>query len=690
MTEWTDFLLPSQTEAPTKRDPSSDPGYVHGVEYDQYKRYMLPEPGGDPSELVPWTRVTTLAGCVTNQDGLRIWTEREMCRGIGMRVDLRNLLASDPDDVAVIDEVRDTAKMVAGIGASASSGRALHRVVEARTDPHRAQDFAPIDPSDQFGRDCLAALQCLRENGIRVRMVEVLVIHATLGYAGRLDALWEVDLPDGRTVIRIGDVKTGDKLDKPEKRHSMGCQLGGYANATHAYDPNTRTFRPLSDFGIDHTAGYILSVRDGVAQLHEIDLLAGWARMLTAVKVHRDRAASVDMLPVGRPVRIEDPAVTKMRAELADTYAVGAPDPYAGWIDTSPVPQQPPMPSPRQPSADRAVCPGDPSHYADSHSPGGAWSGVPLDHGQATDQASPLRVIADAFAAVGSAVTAPAEAAEIQREDHLADLAPIPTVPAIAVGVPAPGFDATSSLNPPDPEVERSPSGRKRRACSKCRKHGHTAKKCPGGEQAAPGGVDPQGVGKAVDPEQHFAPELRRTPEVCPHASGWTCRQSDGAWVCASCGQPSEATVAAMRSGDPLPTVTAPLAPVLENGATVARLDPAPGQAPAPAGTPVLESPLENSTEPVALPAAQVPVLGVAVDAPAPWLQQQPAAPADPREVRPGESVDAWLHRQIIEVIGSQEELGQLWQAHGKAWTQAHTDAAGQRVAQGLPTFPSA
>lgn len=637
------FLLPSETEAPSKRDPSSDPGYVHGVDFDQWRRYLLPEPGGEQTELVPWTRVTTLAGCVTNQDGLRVWTEREMCRGIGRRVDLRNLLASAPDDVTVIDEVRETAKTVAGIGASASSGRALHRVVEARTDPNRTRDLSPIDPSEQFGRDCIAALECLRQNGIRVRAVELLVVHASLGYAGRLDALWEVTLPNGRTVVRIGDVKTGDKLDKPEKRHSMGVQLGGYANATHVYDPQTRTFRPLADYGIDHTAGYILSVRNGVAQLHEIDLLAGWQRMLTAVKVHRDRQASVDMLPVGRPVRIEAPeAVKQMLTGATWSPAPGlvstvSADGQTFVTEMAQVQQQPAMPAPRPPSAGQ----------------------LPV-------------VVSDAVPEGTVAMTYPGQMMAGAIVNVSAEVAPA---------------DVSTPVPEPEPEVERSPSGRKRRACSKCRKPGHTAKHCPGGAASADetqgvGDDDPQGDAQPVD---SGAEQPARVP-ICPHASGWTQRPSDGAWVCADCGRPSEATVAAMRTGGPLPTVGAPLVPVLENGATVARIDPAPGQPVAPVGTSVLEQPLEQSTAP-----AQVPVLGTVVDTPAPWLAQPaPAAPVDPRAMLPGEEVGGWLFRQIAEVIDSQEELGQLWQAHQAYWTQEHTDAAGARVAAGLPVIPPA
>lgn len=39
-------------------------------------------------------------------------------------------------------------------------------------------------------------------------------------------------------------------------------------------------------------------------------------------------------------------------------------------------------------SLQRGACPGDPTHYAHSHDPGGAWYGVPLDHGKSGESAA--------------------------------------------------------------------------------------------------------------------------------------------------------------------------------------------------------------------------------------------------------------------------------------------------------------
>jgi hypothetical protein len=73
------------------------------------------------------------------------------------------------------------------------------------------------------------------------------------------------------------------------------------------------------------------------------------------------------------------------------------------------------------------------------------------------------------------------------------------------------------------------PTGRKRRACSKCRQPGHTAKTCPGPDIAST--------------------SVRQTPEptwcVCTSRSGWTAPPSGSPegtpWVCSECGKPSRA-----------------------------------------------------------------------------------------------------------------------------------------------------
>jgi hypothetical protein len=609
----TSFDTPSSAQGQSGAD---DPGYVPGVKHDRYKRYLLPSPGGDPEDLVPWTRVTTLAGMLTSNDGLRIWTEREIMRGVGRRSDLRAMLASGGEDKAVQDEVLKTAKEVAGIGASASWGRALHRAVENWTDPQRSKNGLPApDPSEDFGRDVIAAVQCLLENGVRIRMVEALVVNPLLSYAGRMDALWEVTLPDGQVVLRVGDVKTGDKLDRKEKRQAMGAQLAAYVNAEYIYDPATRTFTPLPA-ELDRSTGYILSVRGGVAQLLEIDLVTGWVDVLIAVKLHRRRSASTDMFPVGRPVRIEAPAVQPV-AESFDSSAafqagadrvtavVGE---YEARLEADPA-----LPIP---------CPGDPTHGVSAHDPGGAWYGVPLDHRKSIN----LGPYGDGPDQAPGVVVPPAPTPAAWMSE--------PTT--VAHGDPEQG-ELPAAAEPVEPE--RTASGRKKPACSICRRPGHRARNCP--DKDKPAGVD---AGETASPPV----------KVCPHASGWTRRESDGAWVCVDCGRPSEATTAAMRTGAPLPTVVnppvdqplSPLPPVVEGGATVARLAPSPAAA----------------------------VVAQADDAPPPWATDNTTA------------VPSLMDR--INSVGTKAELEALW--NGVAtwgtpgeWTDAHT----QRAREILPTL---
>lgn len=549
-----DFLLPSQAKrtGSTGADASryvspEDPGYVPGVDYDRWRRYLLPVPGQDPGSLVPWTRVTTLSGALTSNEGLRVWTERKIVEGLGLRRDLRALITATPGDKAVQDEVLEAAKTAAGATVARDYGTAVHRGFEqlAAGQPVRT------DLSEEYGRDLAAMQECLAGNGIEILRLEVLIVHETLRYAGRLDYFARVTLPDGRTVLRIIDTKTG-KVAEKDKAQAFGCQLAGYANATHVYDPASRTFVPIREAlpGLDDTAGYILHVTGGVAQLHEVDLLTGWVDMLLAVKLLGRRKAGTQMLPVGRAYVVEDPEATAVQ-----------------W---APVAQQP------KPDPVSAV-----------------WQ-------------APVESVATVGLVMHSG-------APVLAVEALPDGTPVPSSDSALAGGDAFTVEVDLSTEPVEQgESERSPSGRKRRACSKCRKPGHTAKKCPG--------VDD-------DPLKGVTSE----PVVCPHANGWTRRESDGWQVCADCGRPSEGFAAAMTSDEHLP-VAAPEVPVVEQS-----VEPAPA-------------------------AAFVP----------PW--QAPAA--EPTLL------------EALRAVRSQEEIGELWKANEAAWGEEHTGLARQLIASGLPVLP--
>jgi hypothetical protein len=572
----TDFLLPSQaTRAPSGagRPAAIAPDeagadWLAPVAYDQWKRYLLPVPGGDPGELEPWTRVTTLAKLVGSEHGLTIWTKRNLLRGVGMRPSLRALLTDGHDDKAVLDEVIEAAAEAAGMNDARRWGTAIHAGIEAVM--LGRQPFPEGEAlAEQYGRDVAAGVECIRRNGMRVRLVERVVVHATLRYAGRLDYLVEVDLPatplrQAQTVLRLLDVKTGGRIT--EQGQQVGAQLSGYVNATHLYDPATRTFEPLPD--IDRTAGYVLEVRDGRAQLHEVDLLDGWIDMRLAVQQHRRGKAGTSMAPVGEPVTIEAPILDDLRAALAS--------------QADPLVQAMVEQAPDLTSAQAAV---------DTVRDGVRAA---LEHAQ--------EVVAPVMAALGPIVN------------------------------PAPAV-----------EPERSPSGRARRACSKCRKPGHTAKRCPGDAPAAD------------LPDQGAVPQVPTTIDALlelglacdgTHADGWSVlpgASRPDVTVCGSCGLPSAATLGRLRGE------RAGLASLVASA---------------------VATELEASTAPAFVPPWQTP----AFIEPAP--QEQHAPPS---------------LLELIDACASQEELGALWQstnAAGGDWTAEHTQRAQERISSGLPILP--
>lgn len=626
MTDGPAFLLPSEAKrasngasTATPQPPDGEPApWIAPVTYDQWRRYLLPVPGADPGELEPWTRVTTLAKLVGSEHGLTIWGERELLRGVGLRPSLRALLADGHDDKAVLDEVREAAKEAAGMHDARRWGTAVHTGVErAMTDP---ASRATIDTSEQYGRDVMAAVRCLDENGARVRLVERVVVHSTLRYAGRFDYLLEVDLPataftPARTVLRVFDVKTGARI--AEQGQQVGAQLSAYVNATHLYDPATRGFSPLPS-DLDTSTGYVLAVREGRAQLYEVDLLDGWIDFRLAVQQHRRGKAGTSMSPVGAPVVVEAPILDELRVVITAQV-----DPLLSAVAA----QAPPV--------ERALCPGDPQHYADSHSPGGAWFGVPLDHStQPVVTPTAAQAAADALADVASL-------------DEPASVEVVETVTTTSVV-----------------EVERSPSGRARRACSKCRRPGHTAKRCPGGA------VDLEGAPVSVGTIPSTVEEIvdAGLSCTCSASAGWTAlvgASRPDVTVCGSCALPSAATLERLRGERAGLTALQDGASLLEAAAVVEAITPTTLE--------VLQAGGGQGWDEAAAAAERLTPAFVP-----PW--QAPAAPVvEPTPPTLLEQIDA---------CASQEELGALWQATnaaGGAWTAEHTERAQQRISAGLP-----
>lgn len=296
------------------RGTSADAGHVPGVEYDRYGRYLLPDPA--TGEERGWTRVTTLLGCLGSGHGLDTWTERGIIEGLALRPDLRSLLASAPGDKSVADEVLAAAKEASGLHAARRHGSAVHGAFERSL---LGQPLA-LDADEPVARDVAAIMLLLEGEGLRVVRVERVVLHATLGYAGRLDLVVEVTLPDGRVVYRVVDVKTGKDAGRGARARKTQAQLAAYARSTHIRRDDGSLVDTQREIPLDLEVGYVIAVRDGAAELLEADLGSGWTDVLHASKEHQRRKAASDMLPVGRRYLAPEPQiVADLRAAVTET-----------------------------------------------------------------------------------------------------------------------------------------------------------------------------------------------------------------------------------------------------------------------------------------------------------------------------------------------------------------------------------
>lgn len=299
------------------------------------KRYRLADPA--TGEQRDYTRVSTLLAGLGSDFGLVKWTERGIIEGLALRPDLRALLASAPGDKAVADEVLTAAKEASGLRAARRHGTAVHGALERAL---LGQSLALAD-DEPVARDLAAVLALIEGERLRVRRVELVILHSTLGYAGRLDLLVEVELPDGRIVVRVVDLKTGEGVGVGDKARKIAAQLAAYAHCTHVrLEDGTLVDAQQSGLNIDTEVGYVISVRDGAAELLEADLSSGWTDVLLAAKEHGRAAAArkLAMLPVGRRYVAPTPAVTALD-ELRTAVATSA-DPLVERI----IEQAPPLP----------------------------------------------------------------------------------------------------------------------------------------------------------------------------------------------------------------------------------------------------------------------------------------------------------------------------------------------------------
>lgn len=232
------------------------------VPRDQWERPIIVAPDGSGCES--YLRASKL-GKVTRGRALIKWDERNIVYGMSranhliVRAQGVRTLTAGPD-LAVLEDIADKAKVVAGADAGAMTGSGMHALHARRA---AGEDLSWLSPTTL---ECLDAITALLDPRIFEIIVtegdddlgRTFVVHDRLRAAGSFDLVVRllVDLtwPDGVTIpagtILVVDLKTGKITSTPYWGMEFTGQQLVYAEgwpyrpgATHLADPKVRSVK---------------------------------------------------------------------------------------------------------------------------------------------------------------------------------------------------------------------------------------------------------------------------------------------------------------------------------------------------------------------------------------------------------------------------------------------------------------
>ena len=232
------------------------------VPRDQYERPIIVAPDGSGAES--YLRASKL-GKVTRGRNLIKWDERNIVYGMSrghhlvVRAQGVRTLTARPD-LAVLEDVADKAKIIAGADAGAMTGSGMHALHARRV---AGEDLSWLDPTTLRCLDAITALLDPRIFEIIVTegdddLGRTFVVHDRLRAAGSFDLVVRllVDLtwPDGVTIPRgmilVVDLKTGKITSTPYWGMEFTGQQLVYAEGdpyrpgtTHLADPKVRSVK---------------------------------------------------------------------------------------------------------------------------------------------------------------------------------------------------------------------------------------------------------------------------------------------------------------------------------------------------------------------------------------------------------------------------------------------------------------
>lgn len=273
-------------------------------EFDQYGRYLLPDPGNPGGGRIPWTRATTLARTIDDTWNLQQWDQRMVAHGLGKREDLFALVQSlDPEtNKKELQQVCDDAKAAAGSHVGANLGTAFHGfTVVADRNPGDWEGLVPA----RWHEHVRAYREGLRAAGFAIvpNMLERKVVNTACKSAGTFDRmLIETTAKDRVGVLPvIGDVKSEKESDNyapfTYSMRSIAMQLAIYAYSSHYWTGTD--YIPLPPMNLDTAYVMYVPARSAASfSLWEVDIKQGWGVVELAIDVRRWRNTKGLMKPI--------------------------------------------------------------------------------------------------------------------------------------------------------------------------------------------------------------------------------------------------------------------------------------------------------------------------------------------------------------------------------------------------------
>lgn len=243
----------------------------NAVQRDRWGRpLIIPPTGGKPT---PYTRVTTYIGAMEDTYNLGRWQQRMVAVGLAQRPDLLLAAGAHRDDKEKLNDVCDQAREAAGASAAATTGTALHKILE-RLDLGEPLGVVPA----AYQADVEAYFAAT--TGIEHEHIEQLMVLDELKVAGTPDRLarWQ-----GKLVVF--DLKTGSIEWAMAK---IAMQLATYSRSA-LYNPETGE-RAQVDVDQDVALVAHLPAGSGRCELHEVDIARGWKGVELAREVRGWRA----------------------------------------------------------------------------------------------------------------------------------------------------------------------------------------------------------------------------------------------------------------------------------------------------------------------------------------------------------------------------------------------------------------